>query len=119
MKNAHASEAPFFSRGAQSLPTTDAPGRFQTRAVRHNLVFDLVAVSVVAVTIGGVQSAPEPHPAPIVADASKLAEGVAATEAYQQNGSVYTEQVPAAATAYLPAYAPGGSVYTEQVPSVG
>ena len=51
----------------------------------------------------------------VVASNSTLAAGLDAMAAYQQGGSVYTEQVPAAATQH--AY--GGSVYSEQVPSFG
>jgi hypothetical protein len=51
-----------------------------------------------------------------VAHGSKLAEGFAAAEAYQQGGSVFSEQVPSTAIADLPAYGPGGSIYTQQVP---
>ena len=37
-------------------------------------------------------------------------------EAYKQGGSVYSGQVPSAATADQSAFVPGGSVYTQQVP---
>jgi hypothetical protein len=118
MKNAHASEAPFLSRGTQSFPAADAPGRPDARHGRRNLVLGLVAISVAAVTVGGVQFARVSSQAHVVAQASELVEGAAAIEAYQQDGSIYAEQVPlAAATANLPAYTLGGSVYAEQVPS--
>jgi hypothetical protein len=118
MTNTHTSEAPFISTGTHSLPTTDAPGRPGAGHGRRNLVLGLVAVSVAAITVGGVQYARISSQAPVVAPASKLAAGVGTAKAYQQDGTVYTEQVPqGAVTADLSALAPGGSVYSEQVPS--
>ena len=119
MTNAQASEAPIFSRETQSFPTTDTPGRPGAGHGRRNLVLGLVAVSVAAVTVGGVQYARISSQAPVVAHSSKLAEGVAGMEAYQQGGSVYNAQVPQGAVAAdQSAFAPGGSVYDAQVPSV-
>jgi len=81
-------------------------------------VLSLAAVCVAGVTAGGVQYARVSSQAAVAAHASKLAEGVTATEAYQQGGSVYAEQVPREAVASdQSAFAAGGSVYTEQVPS--
>lgn len=118
MTKAPASEAPSFSRGTRSFPTTNAPGRPGAGHSRRNLVLSLVAASVAAVTIGGVQYARVSSQAPVVAPSSKLAEGFAAAEAYQQGGSVYTQQVPQEADAAgQSAFGPGGSVYTQQVPS--
>ena len=118
MTNVQASEAPLLSGGTPSLPTLDAPGRPSARHGRRNLVLGLVAVSVAAVTIGGVQYARVSSQSAVVAPSSKLAEGVAAAEAYRQNGSVYSGQVPQGAVAAdQSAFTPGGSVYSEQVPS--
>ena len=118
MTNAQASEAPIFSRENQSFPSAGTPGRPDAEHGRRNLVLGLVALSVAAVTVGGVQYARGSSQAPVVAHGSKLAEGVAAMEAYQQGGSVYTQQVSQGAVAAgQPAFVPGGSVYTQQVPS--
>lgn len=118
MTNVQASEAPLFGGEAPSLSTMDAPGRSRTRHGRRNLVLGLVAVSVAAVTAGGVQYARVSSQAPVVTHSSKLAEGVAAAEAYRQDGSVYTQQVPkGAVVADRSAFVPGGSVYGGQVPS--
>jgi hypothetical protein len=118
MTNVQASEAPLFGGGTPSLPTTVAPGRPRAGHGRRNLVLGLVAVSVAAVTAGGVQYARVSIQAPVVTHSSKLAEGVAAAQAYRQGGSVYTEQVPQGAVAAdQSALTPGGSVYSEQVPS--
>ncbi len=119
MKNTHASEAPFITWGTESFAATDAPGRPGAWHGRRNLVLGLAAVSLVAVTVGGAKYARVSTHSPVVAHASELTEGVAATGAYQRDGSVFTEQVPSAASANLPAYGPGGSVYTAQVPSAG
>jgi hypothetical protein len=118
MTNAPAREAPSIRRGTRSLPTTDAQGRPGAGHGRRNLVLGLVAVSVAAVTVGGVQYARVSSQAPEVAHSSRLAEGFAAAEAYQPGGSVYTQQVPREAVAAdQSAFVPGGSVYTQQVPS--
>ena len=94
MTNAQASEAPVFSRETQPSPTMDAPGRPGAGHGRRNLVLGLVAVSLAAVTVGGVQYARVSSQAPVVGHSSKLAEGVAGMQAYQLGGSVYTQQVP-------------------------
>ena len=68
-------------------------------------------------TVGGVQYARVSSQTPVVAHASKLAVGVGAAQAYQQAGSIFTEQVPqGAVVADQSALAVGGSVYAEQVP---
>ncbi len=117
MTNTQGSEARFSSRGTQSFPATDAPGRPGARHGQHNLSLALVAISIAAATVGGVQDARLSSRALAGANTSRLAAGVGAMAAYQQGGSVYTEQVPGAATHH--AYGTGGSVYTEQVPSLG
>jgi hypothetical protein len=117
MTNAPASEAPIFSRETRPSPTTDVPGLPGAGHGRRNLVLGLVAVCLAAITVGGVLYARASSQAPVVTHGSKLAEGFAAAEAYQQGGSVFSEQVPSAAIADLPAYGPGGSVFSEQVPS--
>ena len=142
MTNAQASEAPLISGGTLSIATTEVPGRPGAGHGRRVLLLGVVAISVAAVAVGGVQYARVSGQAPVVPKSSKLAEGVAAAEAYQQfgsvyreqvpqgtvavdqsalvpGGSVYSEQVPSAATDTLPAYGIGGSVYSEQVPSDG
>jgi len=117
MTNAPASEAPFLSRGTGSFPTTDAPGRPGAGHGRRNLVLGLAAVSVAAITIGGVQYARATSQATVVTHASKLAAAIGAAQAYQQDGSIYAEQVPdGAVAADQSALALGGSVYSEQVP---
>jgi hypothetical protein len=114
MTNAPTREAPSINRGTQSSPTTDAGGRPGAGHGRRNLVLGLVAVSVAAVTVGGVQYARVSSQAPESAPSSKLAEGIGA--AYQQGGSVYLQQVPGADGGGQSAYVPGGSVYDGQVP---
>ncbi len=117
MTNAQASEAPTFSRETQSFPTTDAPGRPGAGHGRRNLVLGLVTVAVAAVTVGAAQYARVSSQAHVVAHGSNLVAEVAAMEAYKEGGSVYSGQVPSAATADQSAFVPGGSVYSGQVPS--
>ncbi len=118
MTNAQASEAPFFGPGAQSFPSTDVPGRPRTGHGRRTLVVGMAAVCFAAATIGGVQYARVSSQAPAVTHAAKLAAAIGAAQAYQQSGSVFTEQVPQGAVAAdQSALSVGGSVYTEQVPS--
>jgi len=118
MTNAPASEAPIFSRGTQTFPTTGVPGRPGAGHGRRNLVLGLVAVSVAAITVGGVQYARVAGQATVVAPGSKLAEGITGMQAYQRGGSVYIQQVPkGAGAADQSAFVPGGSVYDGQVPT--
>ena len=93
MANIQASDASFFTPGSPSAAVTDVAG---VRHGRRNAVIGLAAVGIAAAAIGGwayVQSTA----VPAVAPASKLAAGVQVWQGYAPGGSIYRQQVPAAA----------------------
>ena len=117
MTNIEASEAPFFNRGSHEVPLTDVADGPHSGHGRRNLVLALVAAAVTAIAVGGVQYARITSSPATVAPTSKLAASVQVQDAYAPGGSVYNQQVPAAARSDLSAYEQGGSVYGQQVPA--
>jgi hypothetical protein len=117
MTNIQASEASFFNRGSHDVPVTDVSDDRHSGHGRRNLGLALTAAAVTAIAVGGVQYARTSNSAVTVTPTSNLAASVQVQDAYVPGGSVYDQQVPAAAQPDLSAYNDGGSIYSQQVPA--
>jgi hypothetical protein len=116
--NLQTSQAPTFNRESHDMPLTEVPADQHGGHGRRNLILGLAAAAVTALAIGGVQLDRSSNSPSAVTPVSPLAARVQVMDAYAPGGSVFEQQVPAAAQQDLAAYDSGGSVYRQQVPAV-